>query len=157
MIPERFCISGRVADYTDKWTAESTNGRSAGDGGLLWLEITHVPDPLTFSNFVHLYSGEAGFLGDANRANVLRRDLQDDASRLRGAAKIFGHEVDGTTGESPSSPWKKDPIRDIDLRRITKKLQVRFDKTDQLMVTAIEDTEGATRAEGAPLAVVPHL
>jgi hypothetical protein len=42
-------------------------------------------------------------------------------------------------------------IGDIAPRRITKKLQVRFDKTDQLIVTAIEDTEGATRAAGAPL------
>ena len=73
------------------------------------LELTHVPDPLTFRNFVHPYSGEACFFGDANRATVLRRDLQDDPSRLRGAAKIFGHEVDGTPGESPSSPWKKIP------------------------------------------------
>ena len=54
----------------------------------------------------------------------------------------------------PASPRPRqggNPIRDIDLRRITKKLQVRFDKTDQLIVTAIEDTEGATRAAGAPL------
>src|SRR5258707_12665113 len=93
------------------------------------LELTHIPNPLTFGNFVHSYSGEACFFGDANRATVLRRDLQDDPSRLRSSAKILGHEVDGTPGESASSPWGENPIRDIDLRRITNKLQVRLDKT----------------------------
>src|ERR1700741_907786 len=115
------------------------------------LELARVPDPLTFQRRMHAYSGKACFLGDADRANVLWCDLQDDVSCLCGAAKILGNEIDGASGESPSSPSGENAIRDIDLRRIAKKLQVGFDKADQLTVTASKDSEGAARTRAVPL------
>src|SRR5438105_806882 len=59
----------------------------------------------------------------------VRRAISRSESLVRalgnGAVSPFSYRTsDGTPGESPSSPWGGNPIRDIDLRRITKKLQV---------------------------------